>query len=207
MKGLIAALCVLLSLVSVGNCFCCKQCWNLHRDTCCDEKVLDYCPYSSCMTASEYCVVEGKAYKTIMKTCGNPLFCDQSLLVTTHNDDFKVSLRTKCGNEENSNEKLNFLHPEELQPNGKTCPSCYSTDSSVPCDNQGKFVNCVEGQTECVSFNGTVQFSDGLIRNFAVKGCITEGGCKYGLTVLAGAKDMSPNNILVCTPIPPIGSK
>ncbi|KAM4652371.1 uncharacterized protein O3C94_014724 [Discoglossus pictus] len=197
MNGLIVALCILLSLVSIGNCTICKQCWVLHEKTCHAEQEIT-CSDSLCMTMSQYATIEGNIYPTIKKNCGDPLLCNKTLTVTT-NSDFNIWISIQCGDTDNSNENLNFAYPTKMKQNGKRCPSCYSNATTNGCKTDS-YVNCFEGEEECLDYGGTVMMSDGVVKSFSVKGCITTNGCDLGFLAAPGVKEVMPNKIFQCTP-------
>nr|UGY75775.1 sodefrin precursor-like factor A [Plectrohyla sagorum] len=190
---------VLVNLIASAQSTTCDRCWNVGDTECCGDKTIE-CPNSSCMTISENCVLGGKEYSTVRKTCGDNTTCGLCFSVST-NQGLTVLASTQCGEGDKSNADLDYkITCEALEKeNGYWCPACYNNNSMEGCDAGDNKVLCRGLETECVDYAGIVQLSDGDMKSLSAQGCIMQGGCKLGFAALPGAREMKSKKF-ICSP-------
>ncbi|KAM5132535.1 uncharacterized protein ACMZJ9_019319 [Mantella aurantiaca] len=203
----ILAIFILSGMVAIGHPFgatygatygsTCKRCWTLDSTKCCNEKTI-VCERSKCMMLSEYCTINNVKYNTVKKTCAFEPLCGTCFSVSTKREFFlRVSGECREGVNSNAELKFNRICPDPLPHNGLQCTSCYLSNTTDGCDSTEK-VKCGNNESQCVDYRGLVELSDGSRVPMSVKGCITEGGCDFGFSVLPGAKELQRRH-MTCT--------
>nr|UGY75778.1 sodefrin precursor-like factor A [Plectrohyla matudai] len=188
---------VLVALVASAQSTTCDRCWNVGDTECCGDKTIE-CPNSSCMTISENCVLNGKIYKSVRKTCGDNTTCDTCVSVTT-GQGISIQASTRCAK---SSADLDYKMTCEAsleEENGYWCPACYNNNSMEGCDAGDKQVLCRGLETQCLDYAGKVQFSDGEIKEISLQGCISESGCAFQFAALPGGKQIESKKF-ICSP-------
>lgn len=125
--------------------------------------------------------------------------CDMCFSVTT-NQGVTVKASTQCSTGDNSNDDLEYkITCDSLEEkNGYECPTCFRNDSMDGCEATEK-VKCGGAETECLTYKGEVQFSDGTTQKMSLQGCIVKNGCQFGFSALPGAKEIKQDTF-ACTP-------
>ncbi|XP_073458163.1 uncharacterized protein [Aquarana catesbeiana] len=194
---------ILSAMVTTGHLkTMCKRCWNLDSTECSTEKDTE-CDGTKCMMLSEYYNISNVIYNSVKKTCATDIMCDNCFSAST-NHGFSLRVSGECREGDNSNAELEYKEQchDKMPLNNFMCPSCYVNTSTDGCKSNG-MVLCCGNEFECLKYRSLVQLSDGKKVPMSIQGCITEGGCKIGLGVVVGGKQLEAIE-MTCTPAIPV---
>ncbi|XP_073458167.1 uncharacterized protein [Aquarana catesbeiana] len=180
----------------------CKRCWNIDSTECGTEKDTE-CDGTKCMMLSEYYNISNVIYNSVKKTCATDIMCDNCFSIST-NHGLSVRVSGECREGENSNAEMKYKEQchDKMPLNNFMCPSCYVNTSTDGCKSEG-MVLCRGNEFECLTYRSLVQLSDGKEVPMSMQACFTEGGCKIGLAVVVGAKQLEAVE-KTCTPAIPV---
>ncbi|XP_073458172.1 uncharacterized protein [Aquarana catesbeiana] len=194
---------ILSAMVTTGHLkTMCKRCWNIDSTECGTEKDIE-CDGTKCMMLSEYYNIRNVIYNSVKKMCATDIMCDNCFSASTnHGFSFRVS--GECREGDNSNAELEYKEQchDKMPLNNFMCPSCYVNTSTDGCKSNGT-VLCRGNEFECLTYRSLIQLSDGKKVPMSMQGCVTEGGCKIGLGVAVGAKQLEAIE-KTCTPAIPV---
>ncbi|XP_073458171.1 uncharacterized protein [Aquarana catesbeiana] len=221
---------ILSAMVTTGHLkTMCKRCWNIDSTECGTEKDIE-CDGTKCMMLSEYYNIRNVIYNSVKKMCATDIMCDNCFSASTnHGFSFRVS--GECREGDNSNAELEYKEftgffsiysslqstqvdllsqlcitkkqcHDKMPLNNFMCPSCYVNTSTDGCKSNGT-VLCRGNEFECLTYRSLIQLSDGKKVPMSMQGCVTEGGCKIGLGVAVGAKQLEAIE-KTCTPAIPV---
>ncbi|XP_073458176.1 uncharacterized protein [Aquarana catesbeiana] len=194
---------ILSAMVTTGHLkTMCKRCLNLDSTKCCREKDTE-CDGTKCMMLSQYLNISNVIYNGVKKTCATDIMCDNCFSIST-NHGFNLRVRGECREGDNSNAEMKYKEQcrDKMPLNNFMCPSCYVTTSTDGCKSNG-MVLCRGNEFECLKYRSLVQLSDGKEVPMSMQGCITEGGCKIGIGVVLGTKQLEAIE-KTCTPAIPV---
>ncbi|XP_073458165.1 uncharacterized protein [Aquarana catesbeiana] len=194
---------ILSAMVTTGHLkTMCKRCWNIDSTECGTEKDTE-CDGTKCMMLSEYYNISNVIYNSVKKTCATDIMCDNCFSIST-NHGLSVRVSGECREGENSNAEMKYKEQchDKMPLNNFMCPSCYVNTSTDGCKSEG-MVLCRGNEFECLTYRSLVQLSDGKEVPMSMQACFTEGGCKIGLAVVVGAKQLEAVE-KTCTPAIPV---
>ncbi|KAM4015118.1 phospholipase A2 inhibitor and Ly6/PLAUR domain-containing protein-like [Anomaloglossus baeobatrachus] len=172
-------LCLSLHIAAALKCYHCHQ---RDSDTC-EQKEIECPEGDTCLTICEE-YKNNKTYHSLYKGCNSNMPCG----VTPYGratDQLHLLVNTKCCNTSLCNDKM-YEMPEEEEPNGVVCPSCY--DNTLKECRVDSMIMCKGKDDKCITIACTVENPDGSRGNYSAKGCMSALGCEMDLSQLIGVK-------------------
>nr|XP_033818455.1 phospholipase A2 inhibitor and Ly6/PLAUR domain-containing protein-like isoform X2 [Geotrypetes seraphini] len=163
MKVFLTSVCIFSALVATGNSLICEKCTNLHGPSCTGVSITCDASKSVCIATLKETFMENHKRQIFEKACGTTEDCWNNSSMTAGK--FRVSVNTLCCTSDlcnNGKPKLNSTL------NGQTCPSCFYSVNSDPCDDE-ETISCSGLETECVQF---AVVKKGFLTE--LRGCATE---------------------------------
>lgn len=199
MKPIIGRFFLLSALLSTAAAAAlkCYHCHEKNSDKCKQEE--KECPEGeSCITISEEYKLNG-TYHSIYKGCSRNIPCDRIPYGKVNNDVYLL-YSTNCCDTDLCNDKF-FEMPEDDEPSGIVCESCFVPNSVEDCTSDTKIM-CRGKDDKCLTFAGEVEKPDGVVLNYTAKGCMSTLGCQLELSQLVGI-DVLNEISFKCTDNPP----
>ncbi|KAG9467064.1 hypothetical protein GDO78_015673 [Eleutherodactylus coqui] len=142
------------ALLMAGAALKCEVCYAMNANGCSGKSELCQSPESRCMmTLTETSLKDGEEMKSsiLEKACGSVYDCIHPATLTTN--EYRVSVTTKCCNEDSCNNGTMDFSGKPLSStyNGMNCPSCFAKNSQT-CDVE-THVNCTGDEKHCVEYS------------------------------------------------------
>ncbi|KAM4015065.1 phospholipase A2 inhibitor gamma subunit A-like [Anomaloglossus baeobatrachus] len=199
MKPVIISIFLLCLSLHIAAALKCYQCHERDSDTCEHEEI--ECPEGDkCLTVCEK-ATNGKTFHSLYKNCSSNIPCDVNIDAWA-NDEHGFAVSTKCCDEEDLCNVQMYEMPEEEEPSGFMCPSCFEYDTLKECT-ANEEIRCHRKDDKCVSVADTVEYPDGLIVNNSAKGCMSAMACLMDPTQMIGVKILH-QEFSICTDPPEV---
>ncbi|XP_056399075.1 phospholipase A2 inhibitor gamma subunit A-like [Hyla sarda] len=197
MKPVIISVLLLSFLLSIAAALNCYHCHKRNSDTCEHEE--KKCPEGDqCITISEEYKNNG-TFRSIFKGCSRDLPCEKEPYGKVNNDVYLL-ISTKCCDKDLCNSEF-YEMPEDDEPNGVICPSCYEENTAEECKGDHEIM-CRGKDDKCLTFSGDVKKPDGNMVTYSCKGCISTLACQLELSQMIGVQVLD-EKIFTCVDNPP----
>ncbi|XP_053231532.1 ectonucleotide pyrophosphatase/phosphodiesterase family member 7 [Podarcis raffonei] len=128
------------------------------------------CPSDQDACSISLLEVSSSKDKKISKSCASSETCKLGLTEVTHGKGDFMRESITCCKEIDCTPATPTFPPQSTEPNGKSCPGCFSPTGKCTAE----VVGCTGSDTYCVSF---VTLTEENVINYNMKGCISESSC------------------------------
>ncbi|KAG8550144.1 hypothetical protein GDO81_028170 [Engystomops pustulosus] len=173
MTSLLAIVSLLSALTATGSALSCTECMSLTSSSCSGSSVT--CP-PGYLCASDYAEIEaaGQKISSVMRSCAPSSECNLKGSVSMTYG--KARSAMSCCSTDNCTPTLPSLPTRDSTPNGVTCRSCASADSTW-CYTSDT-IQCNGDENMCIL--QTTQMTGSMSLSSALRGCATKSLCDFG---------------------------
>ncbi|XP_071969175.1 uncharacterized protein [Engystomops pustulosus] len=173
MTSLLAIVSLLSALTATGAALSCTECMSLTSSSCSGSSVT--CPpgYVCASVHGE----SGNAWTTnpsVVRSCAHPSACNYKGSLSMQYG--KARSATSCCSTDHCTPSLPSYPRQDSTPNGVTCRSCMSDDSTW-CDTSDT-IQCTGDENMCLL--QTAQMTGSMSLSSALRGCATKSYCDFG---------------------------
>ncbi|XP_075047713.1 phospholipase A2 inhibitor gamma subunit B-like isoform X2 [Mixophyes fleayi] len=185
MKSILISLSIICVVTWTVDAVKCNQCFQVNSDTC-EGKSVD-CPNATqCMVMSELYQIRNETHHIIKKDCNPGLPCED--IFFSNFNEIHVKVNIQCCSEDNCNTDCYKMPPENIERNGKICPSCFGDGLTECISNNTE--RCIHPGDLCAEFIGRFKSPDKTIKDYTYKGCISPLGCTYKWNAFFGTEQV-----------------
>uniref|UniRef100_A0A803JE43 Phospholipase A2 inhibitor and Ly6/PLAUR domain-containing protein-like n=1 Tax=Xenopus tropicalis TaxID=8364 RepID=A0A803JE43_XENTR len=191
MTSFVGFLCVLSALVPTASSLSCITCSEKNATTCQGPSMPCNNTGAQCGSLLVSMTTDGQTLWQVGRGCFQQEQCNQPMVLRIYNSTGKQVV--SCCSEDNCTPPDQTLPVDNNQPNGITCPTCFSVQPN-DCST-GDTINCAGDETQCFSQTFTVSGPPTGVTAVSLQGCANGNLCTYGNYTLSSASYNVTNSI------------